>query len=910
MRRIAMHENIATRLRAFMSRLCGVFTARRLDADFQQELEDHLHLLTEENIARGMSREEAARAARMKFGSAAQLRERHYRQRTLPWLESLAQDVRFAFRMLRKNPGFASVAVLTLALGIGANTAIFTLIDAVLLRMLPVEDPGRLVELHIEGNSFSYPAYQQFRDSSSVFSGTFTVSSLYTPLHATTKGQNENAVGQYVSGNYFSVLGVQPVAGRMLLPSDDDASVANPSVAVISYGYWQQKFGADPSAVGKQMEIEGYPFTIVGVAPPEFSGLQVGSPEQFWVPLAAEPIFHTQSWLPRYSYHWLYVVGRLKPGVTREQAQSNSSVIFRRILEQTAPGIGDAHDRQRYLSQTIQALPAGAGLSRLRTQYSKALLILMVLVGLVLLVACASVASLVLARAAARRKELAVRLALGAGRWRLVRHVLTESLLLGALGGAAGLALAYLGSGYVVGFMSNSPIPVVLNVRPDLRVLAFTLLASMLTGILFGLAPALRATQVDAGPDLKDRAGRDGRQHARLGKILVVSQVALSLLLLVGAGLFIGTLRNLRTQDAGFNSDNVLLASVNPGKAGFKGAQLVTFYQRLLEGLRQQPGTVSASLSMVTPVAGGGVELSVSVEGYAPTPGEDRSVYVNRVSPGYFATVRTPVLLGRDFSALDTQASPKVALINETMANYYFHGTSPIGRHLTLGTATGGNDALEIVGVVKDSKYMALREAAHRTIFTDCFQQAAMPGSLDLELRSSRDPIGFVGAVRSAVTSLSSAVPVGDFGTLSEQVDRSITQERLVATLSGFFGALALLLACVGLYGLMSYSVGNRTSEIGIRMALGANRARVLWMILREALLLAALGLLVGVPMALAAARLAASQLSGLLFGLSATSSATLLFACAALVASAALAAFIPARRAARTDPVIAIRSE
>src|SRR6185437_5582873 len=388
---------------------------------------------------------------------------------------------------------------------------------------------------------------------------------------------------------------------------------------------------------------------------------------------------------------------------------------------------------------------------------------------------------------------------------------------------------------YLVVFMSSTPVPVVLNVKPDIRILAFTLAASLGTGILFGLAPALRATQVDAGPNLKDRVSFSAMHGSRLGKVLIVSQIALSLLLLVGAGLFVGTLYNLKTFDPGFVSDNILLASVNPGKAEYKGQQLVSFYQQLLERIRLHPGVTSASLSMVAPVAGGGVDLSVSVEGYTPRPDEDNSVYVNPISPGYFGTVRTPIVMGRDLDAsIDTRDSPKVALIDQTMSRYYFQGASPLGRHVMIAGPAHTQDTFEIVGVVKDSKYMTLREAAHRTIYTDCFQVAAMPGNLDIEVRSSGNPNRLIPFVRSTVSSLSTAVPLSDFGTLTEQVDRSITQERLVATLSGFFGALALLLACIGLYGLMAYSVGNRTNEIGIRMALGAERGRVRWMILRE----------------------------------------------------------------------------
>jgi predicted permease len=909
-----------SKLRALISRISGLFAVHRLDSDFAQELDSHLSLLTEENIRRGMPKVEAQRAARLKLGNPSQLRESHHDQRTLPWLESLWQDIRFAARMLRKNPAFTTVAILTLALGIGANTAIFSLIDAVLLKALPVQHPEQLVEIQTHspgaypiGTSFSYAAYQQLRDQSHVFSGLITTSN--TQLHFTSGTQTEATAGQLVSGNFFSVLGVRPLVGRTIIPADDDSAAGtNPSIAVISYGLWQQRFGGDPSAIGKQIEVEGLPFTIVGVAPPEFFGLQVGTQQDFWVPMAAESLFHSPSWLPRPSYHWISIVGRVKPGIVPAQVRSDLSVIFSQMLADQAAHMRDGRDKQNFLAQTIDAASAGNGLSRLRRQFLKPLLILMVLVGLVLLIACANVASLLLARAASRRKELAVRLALGAGRWRLMRQFLTESILLATLGGFAGLLVAFFAGSFLVGLMSDSITPLVISLRPDIRVLAFTMAASLLTGALFGVAPAFRATQVDAGPNLKERASAlpGGRRASRLGKSLIVSQIALSLLILAGAGLFVGTLRNLKTFDPGFVSDNVLLATVNPGKAGFKDDQLAPFYEQLLDRLKQQPGAQSASLSMVTPVAGGGVDLSVSVEGYVPHPDEDDSVYVNRISPGYFATVRTPLLLGRDFTPQDTLTAPKVAIVNEMMAKYYFRDASPIGKHVTLGaiSASGNPDTLEIVGVVKDSKYLNLREEIHRTIFTDCFQIAKMPGSLDLEIRTAGNPLSFAPIALREVSALSSSVPLTNFETLVQQVDRSLSQERLIATLSGFFGALALLLACVGLCGLMSYSVGTRTNEIGVRMALGAERQNVVWMILRESLALAAAGLSIGIPLALAAARLAANQISGLLFGISATSLSTLVFACAALTASAVLASYLPAWRASRVDPMVALRYE
>jgi putative ABC transport system permease protein len=692
------------------------------------------------------------------------------------------------------------------------------------------------------------------------------------------------------------------------LPEDDQVPSGGMPVAVISYRLWQRRFGGDSSVVGKQIAIEERPFTIVGVTPPEFFGLQVGSAPDFWIPLATEPLLRPTSWLRSGNYNWLSVVGRLKPGISSDKARADLDLIFNQVLMERASRIENEHDRRQFLSQKIQVTSASNGLPRLRQQFSKPLLILMVVVAVVLLIACANIANLLLARATSRRREFAVRLALGASRYRLIRQLLTESLLLSFLGGLAGLLLAFWGSSLLVHLMSSSQTPIKLELGPNPSVLAFAALASLLTNVLFGVAPALRATRINVNHALKENslAASGSRSGTVLGKALVVSQVALSLVLVIGAGLFVRSLRNLKTLDAGFDRDNVLLAGLDPGKAGYKDAALANFYSRLVEQTRQIPGVQSASLSMLTPISGGSVDYPASVEGYAAQPNEDPTVYVNSVSARYFETMGTPLLLGRDFNEQDGVNTSRVAVINETMMNYYFRGTNPIGRRVTLGR----DQAMTIIGVVKDAKYVSLREVTHRTVYKNCMQGEKLSGSLTLEVRTIGKPESVVNALRKEVGVLASNVPLMSPRTLARQVDQSLIQERMVATLSGFFGLLALLLACVGLYGVMSYNVARRTSEIGIRMALGANRSDMIWMVFRESLVLVVLGIAIGVPVALAAGRLAASQISGLLFGLSVTDARTVGLAMFLLTVVTMLAAGLPARRATKVDPLVALRYE
>jgi predicted permease len=847
-------------------------------------------------------------------------------------MDSLVAGVRYALRMIRKTPGASAVAILSLALGIGANTAIFTLIDAVMLKMLPVKEPEQLALLNYaakewpkpfinsmngsmnnEGGrftstSFSYRTFQEIHDRNKAFSSVFGFASIGR-VNVGANGEAGLAAAQVVTGEYFSGLGVQPIAGRALT-ADDDRQAA-PPVAVISYGYWQSRFGGDRSIVGKAITVNGVASTIIGVTPPEFFGLSPGSSIDISLPLTLRPQLTPgpdgpdPSWLGDSTYWWVLIMGRLKTGVTAREAVAGVDAIFKQSI---TTGLG-APPGKDAIWPTIELGPASQGLDFLRRQFSKPLWVLMTVVGLVLLIACTNVANLLLSRAAARQKEIAVRLSMGATRARLVRQLLLESVLLASLGGLLGLAVAYWGSNVLVGFMSRTDAQMLLDLHPDLKVLGFTAAVCLLTGLLFGLAPGLRATRLDLTSALKQNARTLSLGRLRLGlpKILVVSQVALSLVLLFGAGLFVRTLVNLQNVSVGFRVDNLLIFGVNAFQSGYKGAAQANLYDRIQERLRLLPGIKSVSMSHMTLLANSMTSHGITVPGYVAKPGERTSVRMLDVGTDFFETLGIPLMLGRTSGPRDDEARPKVAVINQAMARQFFGSENPVGKR--FGVGRGASD-IEIVGVVKNAKYESVRREDPPIIYTPYRQSLSNLRFMTFAIRTSSSPSAVISAVRGAVHSIDPNLPLYNVKTQQAQLDEILLQERLFAKLSSFFGFLALLLACVGLYGTMSYAVERRIWEIGVRMALGAHRLNIFGMILRETVIMVIAGVIIGVAAALTASRYVASVISGMLFGLKVGDAATLSIAAAVLIAIAVAAGLVPARRASRIAPMTALRTE
>ncbi len=890
--------------------------------DLEREIRSHLELEEEEQRCAGVTRDEAPYAARRAFGNVSLITEVTREMWGWTSLERFWQDMRYALRMMRKSPGFTAVAVLSLALGIGANTAIFSLMNAVMLRFLPVQEPDRLV-LFGEGawvgiwgglpnaswQVFSYPFYREVQRKNQVFSSVAAIMTLPNDLRGTVSGgtQLEPVRTRLVSGTYFSVLGVNAIAGRVFTDAEDQKPGGHP-VAVASYSWWQRRFGRDPSVVGKMLTLGSTAFTIIGVTPPEFFGTSVGESPDLWIPLAMNvqvpPGWGGESARQDPHFQGFYILARLKPGAGMAQANSQVNVLFKQSLHERV----GSHPSQRELSDiqhaSIELTPAGRGLSQIRQQFSTSLQILMAAVGVVLLIACANIANLLLARAASRRREIAVRLSIGAGRMRLIRQMLTESVLMAVAGGAAGILFALWASSFLVWMVSTGDETLPLHVAPDARVLAFTSLMSLVTGILFGLAPALRATRVDLSSCLKEgRGSASARSSQFLAKTLIVSQVALSAVLLIGAGLFVRSLMNLRNVETGFHKENVLVMNVDPASLGYKDSdpRLADIYHRVEERVSALPGVRAASISLFTVLQG--QWSSIGYPQGRPTPPEDqREVHNNVVGPAFFTTIGLPIILGRPIAPEDTAKSPKVAVINETMARWFFPKESPIGQHFRLGDEH--IDQIQVVGVAKDSKYESLQDQAEPVAYYPYTQSPGYCGNL--QVRYSGDPRSLVPAIRRALAEVDRNLPITGVRTMADQVDDTLVQQKLTARLSTFFGLLALLLASIGIYGVLSYAVARRASEIGLRMALGARRANVVWMVMRDVLALVAGGLAIGVPAALALERLA----SGMLFGLGNVDPVSLAAAVLILAAVAGFAAYLPARKASLVDPMTALRYE
>ena len=889
------------------------------DADLARELRDHLDLEADEQRAAGLSPEEAAYAAHRALGNTLMIEEEVRAARGFQWLETCVQDVRYAFRTLRKSPGFMVIAVLTLALGIGANTAIFSLLNAVLLRNLPVKNPNELVLLGtgrgrgstggVDDVLYSYRFYEELAQKNQVFSETSAMMSvLFYGMHGSVEGSAslEPMNVQLVSGTHFSMLGVEPVLGREFSKGDDEPPGAH-AIAMISYSWWTRRFARDPAVIGKTIAIGPTLYTIIGVTPGNFFGTAVGESPDVWIPLSMEKQV-SPGWNGLEDRWWdsLYILARRKPGVSITQAEAGINVLAKAIWRDFTGPVIPPH-RQRNIDEAwIPLTSAARGLPRLSREYSLPLQALMVVVALVLLIACANIANLLLARSTNRQREIAVRTAVGAGRARVFRQLLTESLLLACLGGVLGLLFASWASRAILAWITAGPEPLPLNIAPDARLLAFTFLISLVTALLFGTLPALRSTHVNLTDAFKSGRGAAALGvRSRFSSALIVSQVALSFVLLIGAGLFLRTLVNLTHVNTGFNENGVLLFSIDPPDVGYKlDSRLVNLYQQLEQSVAAEPGVRSDSVSLST-FNQGAWRTPVSVLGSSPNAADNPHVIHNAVGAGYFSTMGIPLLTGRVFGPQDTATSPKVAVINETMARLYFPGGSPIGRRFGIESDPAHAADFEVIGVVKDAKYESLDENIQPGAYY-LYSQILHVFYYDFEVRYSGDPHAIIAEVRSAAASVDPSLPLVYQSTLAEQVDRSVASQSLIARLSAFFGFLAVFLASIGIYGLMSYGVARRTNEIGIRVALGAPRSRVFWMILRDGLLFASAGLALGVPIALAAGRL----VSGMLFGIEAADPATMVVAATLLVVLNVAAGYLPARRAMSVDPMVALRYE
>ncbi|HXG90425.1 MAG TPA: ABC transporter permease [Vicinamibacterales bacterium] len=841
-------------------------------------------------------------------------------------MSTLSQDVRYAFRTLERTPGFSFIVILTLGLGIGANTAIFSLMDQVLLRLLPVKNPHELVQLDGPGpfsgrtendRTFSHPMYVDFRDRNDVFSG--LVAQFGASATLTQRGQAERVDAVLVSGNTFDVMGVGPVVGRALSADDDRTPGAHP-VTVLSYNYWQRRFAGSPAVLNQVVTINSTPMTIVGVAPKGFAGIAATQSPDLFIPLMMKAQI-TPTWndLDNRRSRWLNVIGRLKPGLDPATAKARLDVVYAQINESElteVPAFAAASQgfKDRFRAKKITLHPAGQGLSDLRQRVTTPLLVLMAMVGLVLLIACANVANLLLSRATARQKEIAVRLALGAARGRLIRQTLTESLVLAGAGGIVGLVFSIWVGDLLLSVMPSESFTRSLSTEPDLRVGLFTAGLALATAVLFGLIPALQSSKPQLNRTLRQEAGNlsGGTHHARFRKGLVVAQVALSMLLVAGAGLFARSLYNMKTLDTGVNADNLVTFRVAPALNGYDQLRIKRFYDDLLREVRQIPGVVSASVAQVAALTGSANQRTVQVQGYQPKPDENMNPWTNEIAPDYFRTMGLPLRMGREFSERDAAGAPLVAIVNESFAKYYFPNQSPIGQR--FGFRVMNNPAaVEIVGVVSDALYADMRQGTTaqqnetpRFVYTP-FHQSSELNEMTVYVRTTGGTADEINEqLQQVVRRADPSMPIFEMQSMEQTVDEALFNERMLALLSASFGSLATVLAAIGLYGVMSYTVSRRTREIGIRIALGAERKTVVWLVLREVAMLTVVGIGLGVPGALALSRLVRSQL----FGIEPSDPLTLAIAAVTLAAVGLLAGYIPARRAASVQPVLALRYE
>jgi len=916
-------------LRSLVSGFKALFQRERRNSDIHEELQGYIDAAVEDKVRAGMDRGAAMRAVRIEAGSAEGVRHKVWAAGWESHAESLWQDVRYGARQLLKSPGFSIVAILSLALGIGANTAIFTLINDLLLKSLPVRDPQQLVSFGkavgggILGavqpgrvDIFSYDFYKELeRDNSQEkkLQGICAFASFPTmvSVRSSAAGGATQAIGHLVSGTFFSVLGAEPMLGRPIA-AEDTASAGGNAVAEISYRYWQQQLSADPAVLGRTLNINGTSFTVIGVMPANFYGVDLNEQApDMWLPITMQAQVMLQpAMLDGSGLYWVHLMGRRNSGVSLPEAKAWVTTQWQRYSTEREGAQISKTRREEIGRSFVELLPAGAGLSHLRSAYEAPLTVLMGIVVIVLLIACANLANFLLAKAAAREREFSTRLALGSSRSRVVRQVLTETLLLAFTGGALGLLLAFVGTRLLIKFIVGPLSHSALSATPDLRVLGFTTALCALTGLLFGIAPALRVSRINVAGALnanaRTAASAGGRSGRLLPNALVAGQVTLSLVLLAIAGLLLRTLHNLHNQDLGFNRTNILMVWTNPKFAGYKPEQLNALYEQLLRRVDSLPGVRSASLSGGPPMSHGNWGSPITILGRPTAPNEDVSTLLNRVAPGYFETMGIPLVRGRTIGAEDTASAVKAVVVNQTLADRYFPRGDAIGHSFTVADPSV-KGRWQIVGVVRDATYNNAGEEHAPMAYLAVMQLTESDQYVYwMEVRTGGDPAAIAGEVRAAMTGIDPNLPILDIQTIGDQLDHLIDQQRLVSQLSGFFSLLALSLCVIGLYGVMTYSVVRRTNEIGVRIALGASTAGVLWMILRESLILLAIGIAVGLP----ATVLASRAIKAGLFGLSPSDPSTLIAAVAVIAMVTIGAAYFPARRATKIDPMVALRYE
>ena len=908
---------------AWHHRILNIFRSNRISRDIEREMEFHIAERVDDLRRGGLSEAEARRLARLQFGNETTQRERARGADISEWVQSIAGDARYALRALRHSPAFAFVTIASLGLGIGANTTIFTLLDAVLLRRLDVSRPEQLAYVSYSetrkdqkgrvqgpgssaGDYFTNPLWEQIRDRQNAFSHVAAFGE--TDFNLSDGGEARRVAGIYVSGDYFNTFDVTPAAGRLFTRADDVRGC--PGIGVLSYRFWEREYSGRADVVGSTIRLSGHPFEIAGIADKSFRGPDVGREADVYVPLCSQAIIRgSQNSLDHRSSWWLRVIGRLAPEVDVRQAGARMSVISRPVFEQTIPQHWRAESKDEYVTRKLFVGQAELGFSDIRDRYGSALLALMAGVALILLIACANVANLLLSRAEARHREMAIRLAIGAGRRRLLRQLLTESMVLALAGSVVGLVLAHYGTRALVALMNppDTTNLVSLDLSLNLRLLAFTVLAATVTVVLCGLVPAWRATRVSAQSAMKAQARGvvEGHSRFRPGKALVVIQVALSLVMVVAAGFLIGTFRNLSTLRPGFSAENVLLVTVDLRRTGLPSEGISTVHRQTLERMRSLPGVVKASSADLTPAGNSTWNDEIIIDGFTPKSPEDAVTWFNEVSEDYFATMQTRIIAGRDFNASDVAGGEKVAIVNDAWARQFFGNNSALGRQFRLRDRETLTPPYTIVGIVENAVYRSLRQPVEATAYVAQSQNAS-PGPIrTLELRAQGDPRSLIPAVREAMRETHASI-ILDFKPLARQMADSLQRERLLAILSGLFGSVALTLAILGLYGVTSYSVARRRNELGVRIALGAVRGRVIRLVLNEVGIVVAVGLVIGAV----GARVATTQVASFLYGTEPADPVVYVAASLLLATVALLAGLIPAWRAARVDPIEALREQ